>query len=84
MASIALTIIRRISYLDIGVIFTLFFIGGKGNKKLSFLIPTKKPKMFAGGRWVTTSQSSSTTFLAVTNLHLFWSKHCTRKNTSVS
>jgi hypothetical protein len=53
MASIALAIIGRISYLAIGAIFTraVFpFASGEGCKNLSFLIPAKKPKMFAGGR----------------------------------
>jgi hypothetical protein len=44
MASIALTIIGRIGYLDIGAIFTcaVFSFAAKGSKQLRFFNPAKK------------------------------------------
>jgi hypothetical protein len=52
MASIALTIVGCIGYLDIGAFFTraVFLFVAAGAKKKSFCFLQKKPKMFAGGR----------------------------------
>jgi hypothetical protein len=52
MASIALTIIGCIGYLDIGAIFTcaVFLFVAAGAKKRVFVSHKKKPKVFAGRR----------------------------------
>jgi hypothetical protein len=52
MASITLTIIGCIGYLDIGVIFTrAVFLFVAAEQKMSLCFPQKKPKIFAGRRW---------------------------------